>query len=331
MSRGDTVGIAGAGAFGTALANLLASRGRRVILWSRNADVVRSINEERANEARLPGISLSPDLYATSDPAELASRARFLVLAVASTQVRERARELGDVTDGSHLAVHAIGAFAMPGDVRVTDVMREEMPVKRIGTLVGPALSRDLARGAFASLVCASAYDEVGAEARRLLGAPPALRVYQGSDVVGAELASALAGAYTCALGLADGMNVGPGPRAVLVTRAVAEASRLGEAAGAHPRTFAGLAGLGNLLVRSAIDAKAPPSRDYHFGRALTEGRGGPEELTEGARAALAGARLAERLGVHAPVLRALAAVLTGKLSPERAAAAAGDTVALEE
>jgi glycerol-3-phosphate dehydrogenase (NAD(P)+) len=329
MSVGDTVGIAGAGAFGTALANLLAKRGRRVILWSRDADVVRSINGDHVNEARLPGVVLSADLHATADPEELASRARFLVIAVASTQVRERVRELGDVTDGSHLAVHAIGAFASPGDVRVTDVMREEMPVKRIGTLAGPALSRDLAQGAFASMVCASTYDEVGAEARRLLGAPPVLRVYQGRDVIGAELASALAGAYTCAIGLADGMNVGPGPRAVLVTRAVAEASRLGEAAGAHPRTFFGLAGLGNLLIRSAAGAGAP-SRDYQFGRALAEGAGIPEH-TEGARAALAGARLAERRGVHAPVLRALAAVLTGKLSPEKAAAAAGDSVALEE
>lgn len=330
MSWGDGIGIAGAGAFGTALANLLAARGRSVCLWSKNADVVRAIREDQKNEARLPGVELAPDLHATTDPAELAARARFLVLAVASTQVRERARELGDVTDGSYIAVHAIGALAAPGDMRITDVMREETPVKRLGVLVGPALSRDLVEGAYASMVCASAYREVGAEARRLLGAPPALRVYQSEDLIGAELASALAGAYTCALGLADGMKIGPGPRAVLVTRALAEASRIGEAVGAHPRTFSGLAGLGNLLVRSAGESKER-SGDYRLGRAIASSGRGSRELTEGGLAAIAGARLAEGHGVHAPVLRALAAVLRGELTPARAAAAAGDSVAVAE
>lgn len=331
MSWGDTVGIVGAGAFGTALANTLASRGRRVWLWSKSEGVVRAIRDERKNEARLPEVALSSELYATPDPEELARRARLLIFAVASTQVRERARELGEVTDGGYLAVHAIGALAAPGDRRVTDVMREEMPVKRLGVLVGPALPADLAHGAYASMVCASAYREVRVEARRLLAVPPALRVYQGEDVAGAELASALAGAYTCALGLADGMKIGPGPRAVLVTRAVAEASRIGEAVGADPRTFSGLAGLGNILVRSAGGTSAR-SPDYRLGRAIaTSGGIGDRELTEGGRAALAGARIAEGRGVHAPVLRALAAVMRGELSPASAAAAAGDSVAAQE
>src|SRR5207237_2109848 len=121
------------------------------------------------------------------------------------------------------------------------------------------------------------------------LNAPPALRVYGSKDLAGVELASALAGAYTVALGNSDGLGMGPGPRAVLITRAVAEASRLGLAAGAEARTFAGLAGLGNLLVRAS-----DRSADYVFGRRLASGNvTAASTPTEGVRAALAGIDLA--------------------------------------
>jgi len=247
--RGDTVGIVGAGAFGTALGSVLARAGRRVVMWSRDEAIVSAITKTRSCP-RLPDAPLPEPLEATTDPKRLASEARFLVMAVSSTDVRERAKELGEFLDGSHIVVHAIGALAAPTNERVSEVMARGLPTLKIGALAGPALPGDLAVGEFASMVVASAFDEVVAETRRLLNVPPGLRVYGSKDLPGVELASALSGAYTIALGLADGLDVGPGPRAVLVTRAVAEASRLGQAAGAQPKTFAGLAGLGNLLVR---------------------------------------------------------------------------------
>lgn len=324
-SRADTLGIVGAGRFGTALGSVVARTGRRVVVWSRDRKVVEEIQATRRC-SRLPGVELAPSLEATSDARRLANEARFLVLAVSSTDIRDRSRELGDVLDGSHIVVHAIGALAEPTNERVSEVMLQGLPTLKVGVMAGPALPDDLAEGQFSSMVVASLFDEVVLEARRLVNAPPALRVYGSRDLAGVELASALAGAYTVALGLCDGIGMGPGPRAVLVTRAVAEASRLGVAAGAEARTFAGLAGLGNLLVRASGDRSA----DYVLGRALAAGtaNGGS---TEGARAALAGMALAKSLRVRMPVLQGVAAILAGKLQPREAANLVGDQVATEE
>jgi glycerol-3-phosphate dehydrogenase (NAD(P)+) len=327
--RSETVGIVGAGSFGTALASVVARTGRRVVLWSRDAAVVDQINRERRC-ARLPGAPLPPPLEATADPKKLAAEARLLVLAVASTDIRVRAKEVGDVIDGSHLIVHAIGAFAAPDDERCSEVIAQATPALRIGVLAGPALPADLVSGGFSSMVVASRFAEVASEARRLLSAPPTLRLYSATDVVGVELASALSGAYTVALGMADALAVGTGARAVLITRALAEASRLGKAAGADPRTFGGLAGLGNVLVRAGATAgEDTRSSDYAHGVAIA--RGAPVQQTEGTRAALAGVRLAKRFGVRMPLLEALAGVLTGKLAPADAARLAAETVAIEE
>lgn len=326
--RADTVGIVGAGSFGTALASVLARAGRRVILWSRDADVVAAIRRTRSNP-RFPAAALPAPLEVTHDARHLATEARFLVLAVGSGDARDRARELGDVIDGSHIVVHAIGALSPHGDQRVSEVMAEGLPTQKLGALAGPALPSDLAEGHYASMVVASVFDEVVAEGRRLLNAPPLLRVYSSKDLIGVELASALAGAYTVALGMSDGLGIGPGPRAVLITRAVAEASRLGAAYGADARTFSGLAGLGNLLVRAHDPERSP---DYALGRRFAEGvTTADRSPTEGARAAAAGLALAKRLRVRMPVLQGVAAVLAGTLDPRDAAQMVGDTVAEAE
>lgn len=325
MSREHCVGIVGAGPFGTALANLVASAGRPVTLFSLDPHVIAAIRERRENP-RVPDLSLSPSVSATDDPGQFCRDARFLVIAVSSTEVRQRVHLLGDHLDGQHIVVHAIGALASPDDTRVSQVIEEETPVLRIGALAGPALWRDLMSGRFSSMVVASAFDEVTREARRLLSVPPALRLYSGHDLIGVEMAAALSCAYTVAVGISDGLGLGPGPRAVLITRALAEASRLGRAVGASDRTFTGLAGLGNLLVRTQSEHSA----DYLAGLELAEADtvGAP---TEGTRAALAGVRLARRVGQRAPVLTAIARVVQGELTAREAASAAADTVADEE
>jgi glycerol-3-phosphate dehydrogenase (NAD(P)+) len=324
--RSESIGIVGAGSFGTALGSVLARAGRRVVLWTRDHDVAMEIAKTRKC-SRLPEAPLPEPLEVTTDPNRLASECRFLVMAVVSTDVRERAKELGNYLDGSHIVVHAIGALATPNNERVSEVMGQGLPTLKIGVLAGPALPADLAVGEFSSMVVASAFDEVVAEARRLLNAPPALRVYGSKDLAGVELASALSGAYTVALGLCDGLGMGTGPRAVLVTRIVAEASRLSQAAGAEARTFSGLSGLGNILVRSN-----EKSADYLLGKRVADGVVTADtQRTEGARAALAGAALAKSLKVRMPVLTGVAAVLSGKAEPREAASLVGDNVAVEE
>lgn len=333
---GETVGIVGAGTFGTALANVVARTGRKVVLWSQSAAVVDEINREHRNSERLPDIELAATLRATTDAQELARSARFIVMAVPSTDVRKRAHVLGDYIDGNAILVHAIGALAVPrdtptGELLVTDLLVEETPTLRVGAVAGPALPRDLVDGRYASMVVASKFEEVTREARRLLGAPPALRIYGSKDPAGVELAAALSGAYTIAVGISDAIDAGPGLRSVLITRVAAEAARLGAAAGTDPLTFYGLAGLGNLLVRSSPDS-GERSKEYSLGLALGGGAAlSTLTLTEGARAAQAGKRMADRLGVRMPVLSALAGVIAGELSPMQAAAAAAETVALAE
>ena len=331
-SRADTVGIAGAGTFGTSLAAAIARSGRHVVLWSRDRNVVDSINRDKRCP-RMPDVALPSGEFAieaTQDPMALARQARFIMLAVVSTDVRERAVELGAVLDGNHVVIHAVGALALPNDDRVTEVMAAALPTLRVGALAGPALPYDLTNGNLASMVVASRFDEVISETRRLLTVMPTLRIYGSHDVVGVELASALSGAYTIALGLGDGLALGPGPRAVLVTRAVAEAGRLSAAAGGVAKTFAGLAGLGNLLVRSAEAERSP---EYSLGIRLANGVAptADRSVTEGVRAAQAGVRLAKRLNVRVPLLEAVDAVLRGAMSPSDAARAAAETVADEE
>jgi glycerol-3-phosphate dehydrogenase (NAD(P)+) len=326
MKRGEVVGIVGAGQFGTALGSVLARAGTPVVVWSRDASVVQSIQSKRVSP-RLSAAPLPPPLEATTDPRRLANEARFVVMAVSSADVRDRARELGAYLDGSHIVVHALGALAQPTNERVSDVMIQGLPTLKVGALAGPALPADLAEGTFSSMVVASAFDEVVAEARRLLNAPPVLRLYGSKDLAGVELASVLAGAYTVALGLYDGLGLGAGPRAVLITRACAEAARLVAAAGGQAKTFAGLSGLGNLLVR-ATDRSA----DYQLGRRIAGGVASADAgHTEGTRAALAGVGLSKQLKVRMPVLAGVAAVLSGKVELRAAAAMIGDTVATEE
>jgi glycerol-3-phosphate dehydrogenase (NAD(P)+) len=329
--RGATLGIVGAGPFGTALGALVAGAGRRALLWSTTAEVVDEINRRHTNAERLPGVELAPGLTATHDPAELAAGARFIVLAVGSTEARGRARNLGEHVDGSHMLVHAIGALEGGTNLRISDVLREETPVIRVGALAGPALAQDLVERQLASMVLASRFDDVAAEGRRLLGVPPTLRVYGGRDLIGVELAAAFSGAYTVALGIADAMRVGPGPRAVLVTRAIAEASRFGEAVGAEPRTFSGLAGLGNLLVRASSDARER-SRDYQVGLALgRETQPAALMRAEGVRAAGAAARYAAKIGVRVPLLAAVDRIARGEVRPVDVGKEIARTVASEE
>lgn len=329
MSRSsDTVGIVGAGSFGVALAAMLARAGREPLLWSQREDVANQINIEHRCES-FPNQELPAAVRAVTDVQEFAESSRFLIVAVSSETVRARLRILGTAVNGRHLAVHAIGAFGPREDMRVSEIISQETPILRSGVIAGPSMPSDLIEGTGTSLVCASEFEEVRQEAKRLLGVDSIMRLYVGYDVIGVELASALSGAYTIAVGLADGLGVGIGTRAILITRAVREMSKLGAALGAREETFSGLAGLGNLLVRSSVQGEHR-SPSYCLGQNLVSGEGAGSH-SEGARAARAGLRLASSVGLRVPVLATIVRILDGEIAATTAAAELVKTMARSE
>jgi glycerol-3-phosphate dehydrogenase (NAD(P)+) len=329
-----TLGIIGGGAFATALAHLVAGRGGagEVHLWTDDAALAEEISTRRTHARRLPGLEIHPGVRASSDLGAVVRAARLLLLAVSSPRVPDVVRALGAVADGRHLLVHAIGApVTLPGGggTRVAELVSRETSIKRVGVLAGPALARDLLDRKPAAVIAASPFDEVVARTRASVEVPGVLRVYGSKDLIGVELASAISGAMTIALGLADGLGLGPGPRAVLLTRAVAEGTRLSTAAGARERTFGGLAGLGNLLVRATPGGDR--SDDYQLGLALARGEAVERRETEGTRAAAAAVKLGRRLGARTPLLDAVYAIVHEGVPVAQAAARLAETGADEE
>jgi glycerol-3-phosphate dehydrogenase (NAD(P)+) len=322
----SALGVIGAGAFGTALASVVAGAGATVHLFADDAATAEEINRQRTNERRLPGVAVAPGVRASADLAEVTGAARLLVLAVPSPRVAEVVRALGAVTDGRHLLVHALGAPV--GMMQTASMLiQAETSIRRVGVLAGPALARDLAEHRPCSLVVASLFDEVIQRSRAALAVPGTLHVYGSHDLVGVELASGVSGGLTVALGLADGLGAHPGPRAALVCRAIAEGTRLLVAAGARERTFSGLAGLGNLLVRAASER----SDDYRLGLEIARGEPLTRKETEGSRAAVAAVQLADRLNVRVRTLAAVAAVTHGGVPVAQAAARLSEGAAEEE
>jgi glycerol-3-phosphate dehydrogenase (NAD(P)+) len=249
------------------------------------------------------------------------------VIAVTSTDVGPRLTELGAVVDGGHLIVHAVGALAAPDDVRVSELIERATPVCGPGVLAGPALPGDLASGRFASMVVASAFDEVVAEARRLLNLPPALRLYGSRDVAASSWRRRWPARTPSRSGWPTAPRSASGRARCFITRAVAEAARLLEATGGRPAPSPAWPG-------SATCWCAPPATTIpttRFGQALARGDAIGPRTTEGARAAVTALRLAERKRVRMPLLAGLAGVVAGKVSVADAARLAADTVAAEE
>lgn len=310
MSR-EAVGIVGHGAFATALASFLSGCDLGAVMFTGDELARIEINKLKKSP-RLPGVVLAKKVIAIDDPAELAEVCRLIVVAVSSREVDVVLDVLAPHLDDRHTVAHAIGALAA-GDRRVSQLIRAQTQVTRIAALAGPALPADLVAKRSSALVVAADAAATLDEVKRVLHQPPVLRIYKSHDLAGVELASALSGALTVVLGMADGAGLGHGPRTVLITRAVAEMATLVGASGGDLRTAYGMAGLGNLLARSAPVA-AEASREYRIGLAIGRGRPPASREIAGLRALATGCRLAELLGVAAPIFRVCGDLVAGKL-----------------
>jgi glycerol-3-phosphate dehydrogenase (NAD(P)+) len=303
--------VIGGGAWGTALADLLARNGHPVHLWVREADVVTSIAGKRENTRFLAGVRLSDQIHPTADVGEAVGGASLVVCAVPSEHLRTMVRAVArGIPRGAVVAVATKGIE--PGTLRLmTDVVADEVPGVSVVALSGPSFAAEVAARQPTAVVAAST-DEVAAGVVQQAFASRQFRVYTHDDVIGVELGGALKNVMAVASGISDGLGLGFNSRAALITRGLAEMTRLGVALGAQAATFAGLAGLGDLV----LTCTGPLSRNRALGveigqgATLAEALATRETVAEGVVTARSALALAERAGVDMPIVRAVNRVL---------------------
>ncbi len=313
------IAVLGAGSWGTTLANLLAGKGQTVRLWAYEPEVVETINQRHENSLFLPGFSLEPGLHAYGDAREVVTGAPVIVSAVPSHAVRSVITGVkGAVKDGT-LVVSATKGIETDTLALMSGVFEECLPGARFAALSGPSFAVEVCQGQ-PTLVVAAARDEATALEAQQIFATPRFRVYSHDDVVGVELAGALKNVIAIAAGILEGLGLGHNPRAAVITRGLAEITRLGLALGASPLTFAGLAGMGDLILTTTGSL----SRNRALGVALAEGqtledyRGAHRSVAEGANTSKAGAALGKRMGVELPIIEKVCEVLfNGKSARE--------------
>jgi glycerol-3-phosphate dehydrogenase (NAD(P)+) len=311
------VGVLGAGSWGTTLADLLARKGFEVRLWAREPEVVASINETHENSVFLEGAALHPSLRAVADPAAAVQDADVVVSAAPSHAVRSVLSQARSAIAPGTLLVSATKGIEPDTLALMSEVLDEVVPSARLSVLSGPSFAREVCEGQPTAVV-AAARDAAAALAAQEVFATPRFRVYTNPDVIGVELAGALKNVIAIAAGMLEGLGLAYNPRAALVTRGLAEITRLGLAMGADARTFAGLAGMGDLILTTTGNL----SRNRGLGMALAEGRTLKEyrsthrSVAEGANTSRAAAELARRKGVEMPITENVYQILFEGKSP---------------
>ncbi len=316
------VTVLGAGSWGTTLADLLGRKGMDVSLWAYEAEVTRAINETHENPIYLPGGRLAPSVKATSDLLAAVTGAECLVLVSPSHVTRKVLATIAPVLPADTVVVSATKGLETDTLATMSEVAAAVLPPHRFVALSGPSFSQEVHAGQPTAVVAAST-DPAASEAVQGLFSTPYFRVYSNLDVIGTELAGSLKNTIAIAAGIVEGLGLGHNPRAALVTRGLAEMTRLGVAAGADARTFAGLAGMGDLILTTCGNL----SRNRSLGVAIAEGtslaRHQREHRTvaEGVNTAKAAVRLAARHGIEMPIAAKVAEVLFDGKPPRQAIA----------
>jgi glycerol-3-phosphate dehydrogenase (NAD(P)+) len=321
------IGVLGAGSFGTALAaHFAGAGGHRVRLWARSPELVAEMAARQANEGYLPGVALPPDVLPTSEVAALAD-SEFLVVAAPSHGFREVLRQFLRVAenDGTSLQLISATKGIEPETLaRMSQVAAEEGKAAgraiRYAVLSGPTFAAELARNVPSAAVIASEEDAFATDVRECL-ATPYLRLYSSDDVVGVELGATTKNVIAIAAGTLSGLGLGANTLAALITRGLHEITRLGIAYGGQSRTFAGLAGLGDLVLTctGGLSRNRKIGLDLAAGRSPAEILGETHMVAEGIRNSVAVASLAAERGVEMPITQQMVAVLHHGKDPRRA------------
>ncbi|MGH9070774.1 MAG: NAD(P)H-dependent glycerol-3-phosphate dehydrogenase [Acidimicrobiales bacterium] len=311
--------VLGAGSWGTAIAAIAASR-HPTIVWARDEGLAGEIDQGHHNPRYLKGLALPPDLRATASLPHSLEAAEVVIVGVPSEGFRRVLEQVAPLIAPGVPVVSIAKGFEGTSLMRMTSVIAEVLPGHPAATLSGPNLAREIMEGKAAASVVACARADVCEMLQSVLHAG-LFRVYTNHDVVGVEVGGALKNVIAIAAGIGEGLGVGDNSRAAVIARGLAEVTRLGTAMGGEPATFAGLAGLGDLLAT----CMSPLSRNRHVGLELGRGRAlgeilaGMTEVAEGVHTSGLVMALAGRYGVEMPICAQIEAVVTGQASVSQA------------
>lgn len=322
-----SVAVLGAGSWGTTFAKILADAAtasgvdRRIRVWGRREEVVAEINGNHRNPQYLADIDLPPSITASTDVADVLSGADLVVLAVPAQSLRLQLRKWKPLIGPDALVVSLMKGLELGSDARMSEVIAEELdiPADRIAVVSGPNLAMEIAREEpTASVVACADAAAAGWIARSCTA--PYFRPYTTSDIVGVEIGGIVKNVIALAVGICEGKQMGDNTKASVITRGLAETSRLALALGGKAHTMAGLAGLGDLVATCS----SPLSRNHTAGRLLGQGLTLDEvaqkmtQTAEGIKSGQAVHELAGKVGVEMPITAAVVAVLAGKLSVDQ-------------
>ena len=321
----EPVAIVGATTWGTTLGIILARMDQPVRLLARTPAEAAELNSRRQNVRFLPDVPFPSSLTVSSSLDEVVSPAKLIILAVPSHRLRQNIRDIRDGITNGTIVVSAAKGLELPAGKRMSQILEEELPSDLhpgICVLSGPNLAKEIIQGKLASTVVAGSNSK-NAQAAQATLMSNSFRVYTSDDVIGVELAGALKNIIALGAGIADGLDVGENGKSAFITRGLVEITRLGIAAGAQPLTFAGLAGLGDLLATCA----SPLSRNRNVGELLARGKSWSEirktmdNVAEGVNTTGAALTMAAGLGVEMPITQVTYRVLFEDLSPQEAIA----------
>lgn len=305
------VTVIGSGSWGTALAVMLAKNGHEVVIWSRRQDAVDELLNDRKNERYLPGVVIPENIQATTDREKAVAEAEIIILAVPSRAVAETVRDFSPYFKTWQILVNVAKGLEPGTLLRLSDVIHREAPQCEVCVLSGPSHAEEVSRG-IPTTCLITCENEAAAKVVQEEFANPRFRLYTNTDMIGVEMGAALKNVMALAAGMSDGLGFGDNTKAAIMTRGMAEMKRLGLAMGGKPETFAGLSGIGDLIVTCT----SMHSRNRRAGILLGQGKSLQETLdevkmvVEGVNTVQAACALAERYHVSMPITQTIYQVL---------------------